>query len=73
MLYTQEVFLVLELDAGEVTSFTSLQWGPQSVTVSGEWQDGTRIHRSLITIPERTAVVEVTVTQDETRGQVVGR
>ena len=67
MLYTQDVFLVLDLEAAEWMAFSSLQWGPQAVTVTGEWQDGTQIHESQASLPEWTALVEITLAETKTR------
>lgn len=72
LLSTQEVFLVLEPEAGDVISLTSLQWGPQSMAITGEWQDGTHI-ASEVTLPEWARSVEITVTLEETRSRVVLR
>ena len=67
MLYGQDVFLVLDLEAGEQTAFSTLKWGSQSIDVTGEWHDGTRMHNSQVSLPERTELVDVTVSETETR------
>jgi hypothetical protein len=67
MLYSQDVFLFWDLEGGETINFSSLQWGPQAITVTGEWQDGTRIHKSEASLPQWTASVDVSATEGETR------
>ena len=67
MLYSQEMFLVLDLDAGVQAALSSLQWGPQALTVTGEWQDGTQIRKRQASLPQWIASVEIAVAESETQ------
>jgi hypothetical protein len=67
LLYGQDVFLVLDLEAAAETVFSSLHWGPSAIDVSGEWQDGTPIPKGQVSVSDEISVIEISITETATR------